>query len=222
MSKRMTLVIGALCENGMVFCSDTEEGTVGGGKRPVRKLFEFSGDDWQMVIATAGFGPLCDVAIKRIDQKTKTHDFLNDHDTLAELYRQYIWPFPDWKQQDREISLVLGVINRQAHERFLYQTKEEIVQPIQHQFACAGVGQEIAFYLLDRFFDASLQYVQGEELLSFVMREAKESFGNVGGNTEPLTIPNDVKGTLQRKMAPGWEAKQPYLWQCIDKFWLKH
>src|SRR5437899_1142546 len=156
MSKRMTLVIGALCENGMVFCSDTEEGTAGGGKRPVRKLFQFADSDWQMVVGTAGFGPLCDVAIKRIDQKTKAQNFLKDHDTklsevMAELYKQYISPFPDWKQQEREISLVLGIINRQSHERFLYQTKEEIVQPIQHQFACAGVGQAIAFYLLDRF-----------------------------------------------------------------------
>jgi competence protein ComEC len=45
-SKRMTLVIGALCANGMVFCSDTEEGTVGGGKRDVRKLFDYCGDRW--------------------------------------------------------------------------------------------------------------------------------------------------------------------------------
>jgi len=230
MSKRMTLVIGALCDNGMVFCSDTEEGTVGGGKRPVRKLFEFAEKnmDWQMIVGTAGFGPLCDVAVKRIRSAAQANDFIVDHDAklttvMAALYAKYIPPtLPDWKQQDREISLVVGIVDHVSGERFLYQTKEEIVQPIQHQFACAGVGQEIAFYLLDRFFDASLQYFQGEELLSFVMREAKESVGNVGGNTELLTIPNDVKGTLQRKMAPGWEVKQPYLWQCTDKFWLKH
>jgi len=225
MSKRMTLVIGAFCVNGMVFCSDTEEGTSLGGKRDVHKLFEYPGDDWRMVVGTAGFGPLCDIAAKRIGVKTTDADFIQKHNAhlskvIRELYKQYI---PDTlseqKQYDRQIWLVIGIINRQANERFLYLTTEEILQPIQHPYACAGAGQEIAYYLLDRLFDTSLKYVEAAELLKFVMREAKASVGGVGGNTEMITVMDDAKGAIREQLAPGWEAKQPRLENNITKFW---
>jgi len=175
----MTLVIGAFCENGMAFCSDTEEGTVGGGKRDVRKLFDFCGDGWSLLIGTAGFGPLCDVGAKRIMIAAANADFMQRHDerlseAMAQLYSQYIpQSLPEWKQQDRQVSFVIGIVNRRTGERLLYKTAEEIVQPVQHQFACAGVGQEIALYLLDRLFD-ELPARQCQQLLAFVMREAKE------------------------------------------------
>jgi 20S proteasome alpha/beta subunit len=226
MSKRMTLVIGALCDNGMVFCSDTEEGTSMGGKRDVHKLFPYSANDWRMIVGTAGFGPLCDVVEKRIRIKTSDADFIQKHqsklgEVMKQLYGQYIPDtLPAQKQYDRQIQLVIGIVSGSANEKLLYQTTEEIVHPVQHQYACAGVGQEIAYYLLDRLFDQSLNYSQGGELVKFVMREAKESVGNVGGNTEMITVMDCIKGTIQEQLASGWEAKQPRLRNNINKFWI--
>jgi 20S proteasome alpha/beta subunit len=227
MSKRMTLVIGAFCVNGMVFSSDTEEGTSLGGKRNVHKLFEYSGNDWKMLVGTAGFGPLCDVAAKRIEAIPDS-DFIHTHDeklskVMKQLYEQYIPDtLSDQKRYDRQISLVIGIMTRQANERFLYLTTEEILQPIQHPYACAGIGQEIAYYLLDRLFDPSLKYVEAAELLKFVMRETKASVGGVGGNTEMVTLMDNAKGAIREQLAPGWEAQQPTLENNITKFWRRN
>lgn len=230
MSKRMTLVVGALCDNGMVFCSDTEEGTGGGGKRDVHKLFEFQGKGWGMLVGTAGFGPICDIAAHRIEAVAKSQDFiLNPEgilgDVMAKVYEKYIpKTLPDWKQQERQISLVIGIVNSQAPEvekMSLYQTTEEIVHPIQHHFACAGVGQEIAYYILDRVFDRALKYHEASELLQFVMREAKQSVGNVGGNTEMVIFTNGSRGVHRSTFGPGWEARQPRLSDVLNKFWIE-
>jgi len=222
----MTLVIGSLCANGMVFCSDTEEGTGGGGKRYVHKIFEFHGDRWEMLVGTAGFGPLCEIAVNRIQQAVKADGFIENSETqiqqiMTDVYQKFVpKTLSDWKQQDRQISLVIGVMNRQSGIAMsLYQTTEEILHPVQHHFACAGVGQEIAYYLLDRLFDPSSKYHEAHELLTFVMREAKASVGNVGGNTEMLTI-GDSGGTLRETFGPGWESRQPRLADHLKKFWM--
>jgi hypothetical protein len=231
MSKRMTLVIGALCTDGMVFCSDTEEGTAGGGKRDVHKLFSFGGSKWSMLIGTAGFGPLCDIAIKRIDATVRLDPdgFFAEHETklgevIASLYQQYIpKTLPEWKQQERQISLVIGINNRQSglSDMFLYKTAEEILHPVQHKFECAGVGQEIAYYLMDRIYDwQSLRCFEVQELLRFVMKEAKESVGNVGGNTEMQTINGKSGGLVTSAFGAGWEGKLPRLEQNITKWWV--
>lgn len=210
-----------------MFCSDTEEGTSGGGKRDVHKLFEYSGEEWKMIVGTAGFGPLCDVGAKRIGALAVSSNFLQQHEqmlgeVMAQLYRQYIsveW-LPEWKQQDRRVQFVIGIVNRRSGERLIYQTEDEIVSPVQHRFACAGVGQEIAYYLLDQLFD-ELPQEQCKKLLAFVMGEAKQSVGNVGGNTEMVAIRNDHSGVVRSRFAPGWDAKQPRLGNHITKFWME-
>lgn len=223
----MTLVIGALALNGMVFCSDTEEGTPGGGKRNVRKLTEYHGNDWDMIIGAAGFGPLCDVVAAKIRPVTEEPTFLAQVESslskvLKQIYDQYIPDtLPERKQYERQIQLVIGVINRNSNERRMYQSTEEIIHPVQHPYACAGIGQEIAYYLLDRLFDTNLEYDEASKLLAFVMREGKESVGSVGGNTQMLAIPYGQTAVIRTGYAPGWDAKEPRLWEVVNKFWIK-
>lgn len=222
----MTLIIGALALDAMVFCSDTEEGTSGGGKRDVRKLSTYRGDDWEMIVGAAGFGPLCDLIAARIRSVSEASDFI-DHaegklsEVLKQLYAEYIHEkLSERKQYDRQISLVIGIVNRKSGKRTLYQTTEEIIHPVQHPYACAGVGQEIAYYLMDRLFDSNLEYKQANRMLTFVMREAKESVGNVGGNTQMITIRYGQSGVFSSGFAPGWDAKEPRLWEKFEKFWM--
>jgi len=41
--KRVTLIMGARYDEGLIFCSDMEQNTASGGKRSVRKMFESDG-----------------------------------------------------------------------------------------------------------------------------------------------------------------------------------
>ncbi|MBZ5600046.1 MAG: hypothetical protein LAN83_17185 [Acidobacteriia bacterium] len=240
MSKRMTLVVGTICTNGLFFCSDTEEGTVMGGKRTVQKLIHVSAfPQWHLVFGTAGFGPLCELAMRRISDAARLNknEFLAKHETIigdemVRIYDKYIPDsLPDWKRLDRQISLVIGVVDYQTTDCRLYQTYEEIVYPVAGMFACAGVGQEIAYYFLDRLFRDARgpqfsgtvpEVLEAQALLEFVMKEAKESVGNVGGNTETIAVitsPNP--SSTESSFGAGWEARQPQLQDIIKYFWLK-
>lgn len=173
---------------------------VTGGIESIRDLeSSYRGGDWEMIVGAAGFGPLCDLIAARIRPVSEASDFIDHAETklsevLKQLYAEYIHEkLSERKQYDRQISLVIGIINRKSGKRTLYQTTEEIIHPVQHPYACTGVGQEIAYCLMDRLFDSNLEYKQANRMLTFVMREAKESVGNVGGNTQMITIRHGPK-----------------------------
>jgi len=235
----MTLIIGAICSNGLFFCSDTEEGTTMGGKRSVHKLVDTSNHPcWHLVLGAAGFGPLCEIAMEQITEaaRREKQDFLVKHKTIIgqemkKIYDQYISDLlPEQKRLDRQIELVLAVADLQAKTSHLYRTNEEILCRVTDRFACVGVGQEIAYYFLDRLFKdwRSPHFagtlpttVEGKGLLKFVMKEAKASVGGVGGNTETFTLDFDTGFTGQGTFSAGWEAKQPNLQDVVNHFWRK-
>ena len=236
MSKRMTLIVGAKCSDGMFFCSDTEEGTMMGNKRSVKKLSNVPHKNWHLVFGAAGFGPLCDVAAKWISNAALNSGdkFMAEHekvigDELERLYHKYIPDsLPEWKRFDRQIALVVGILDRHNNQKYLYRTHEEIVQPMSEPFACAGMGEGIADYYLARLFrdfrppmysGQTPKVNEAEILLQFVMKEAKASVGSVGGNTDTINVMSD--GTYSvGKFGAGWEGKQPNLNGLIEHFWL--
>lgn len=217
----MTLVIGTICADGMVFCSDTEETTPMGGKRFVHKLYWSGASDWTMFIGAAGHPPLCDLGAKEIQGlASSVPSFKDEHlepikKWLKDLHEQYIFPFPDEKQRARATSFVIGIQGEKT--AYLYKTSEEILQPFEH-CACAGSGEDVAYYFLERLFDPSLNVFETEKLLTFIVREAKASVGYVGRETEFHTIMRNGTGggviVNQER-----EAKVPQLTECIRKFW---
>jgi 20S proteasome alpha/beta subunit len=237
MGKRMTLVIGAICSNGLYFCSDTEEGTTMGGKRTVHKLTDVSDHpSWHLVLGAAGFGPLCEIAMKQITEaaRREKHDFLAKHETIIsqeikKIYDQYISDLlSEQKRFDRQIELVLAVVDLQTKNSRLYRTHEEILYPVTEPFACTGVGQDVANYFLDRLFKdwrppyysgALPTTTEGELLLQFVMKEAKATVGGVGGNTETCVVHFDTAMTTHGTFGAGWEARQPNLQEVVNHFW---
>jgi hypothetical protein len=238
MNKRMTLIVGAICSNGLFFCSDTEEGTPMGGKRSVRELTDISGHPRRhFALGAAGFGPLCEIAMEQLIEaaRREKQDFMAQHQAIIgremkRIYDQYISDLlPDQKRFDRQIELVLAVADLQAKTSRLYRTSEEILYPVTDSFACAGVGQEIANYFLDRLFrdwrppgltGAKPTTIEGDMLLQFIMREAKATVGGVGGNTETFKLDFDTGFIGHGTLSAGWEARQPNLQDIVDHFWL--
>lgn len=240
MAKRMTLIIGAICSNGLYFCSDTEEGTTMGGKRTVHKLADVSDHpSWHLVLGAAGFGPLCEIAMKQITEaaRRERHDFLAKHETIIgqemkKIYDQYISDLlSEQKRFDRQIELVLALVDLQtksSQTTRLYRTHEEILYPVTEPFACTGAGQDVANYFLDRLFKdwrppmytgALPTTTEGDQLLQFVMREAKATVGGVGGNTENFVVHFDTGMTTRGTFGAGWEARQPNLQDVVSHFW---
>jgi hypothetical protein len=217
----------------LFFCADTEEGTVTGNKRHVQKLYPAAGDDWEMIIATAGHGALCDMAAKQIIESARESagTFLLCHREIIEehvsaLYRKYVDPYPT--KDYRHFALIVGLLDRAARKPYLYLTEHEILQPRDEHFACAGVGETIGYYYLDRLFrDERLPYFSGrvptiheaQKLLRYVMKEAKLHVGGVGGSTIFSSMPLDG-GMTNGNFGAGWEGMQPNLQDLIRHFWL--
>jgi hypothetical protein len=175
-----------------------------------------------MIIGGAGYSPLCDVATDRLT-KTAKHEkdfFANSEeivsDVLTKVHARHIWPRPEWKN-DRGISLVVGIHDRTSGQDRLYKTYEEVVQP-SRPFACAGVGEDLGNYFLDRLFEENLNSHQATSLLAFIVSEAKGSVSSVGRDTQFASAVGDGMGSM--KMGPGFEARHvPSLSDCFRKFW---
>jgi 20S proteasome alpha/beta subunit len=219
----MTLIAGLLCTDGLLICSDTEESSgVTGDKGSVRKIFQLGYDpSYSLAIATAGHSALADVAIKRIHAAVKFAGpkFVSDHEdviekTLRTLYKAYVWP--DDVPGDREISLIIGLCDRANNEFHLYVTCDEILQP-KNDYACAGCGESIGNYFLERLYEHSLTVHQAMELMAFVAREAKDSVGAVGRETEMVTVRKD--GMVRSLFTRSTDRHIPHLSQCINNFW---
>lgn len=158
--KRMTLVVGAFCADGLWMIGDREE--IGsGGKRSVRKIFreiERRGK-WVLVIATAGRSSLADLAVRRIANWATSNSgiFIKRHEEkitslLEEIYDRHIRQkksLTDREKRDREFTLLIGIKDCMTNSLYLYKTDDEIPHACTIH-ACAGSGEELGSYLLDR------------------------------------------------------------------------
>ena len=227
--RRMTLVIGARCSDGLIFCADREETTELGGKRSVSKLYDASGDGWSMAIGTSGSGPISEIAVNRIIKEAQsTVGFVDQCEqiisgVLRGVYEQYLWPpIPADLRSQRGISLVIGIRNRNNSEKRIYKSYEEIVKPEDH-YSCAGLGQDLGYYFLDRLFggsidDPQLTVGECEQFLGFIMKEAKESVGYVGRETETVVLWDDT-GFHGRGFMTDKVDTSPHLLHILRQFW---
>ena len=218
----MTLIAGLMCIDGILMCSDTEESSETTGKKgSVKKIFQLGDSSYSLAIATAGHSALADVAVKRIKAATALAGTkcAADHEdiiekTLRTLYKTYVWP--DDVPVDRDIGLIVVLSDALTGDYHLYLTCDEILQP-KLDYACAGCGESIGNYFLERLFEHSLTVHQAMELMAFVTREAKDSVGAVGRETEMVTVRKD--GMVRTFFARSMDRHIPHLSQCIQSFW---
>lgn len=219
----MTLIIGMECRDGLLFCADREEGTELGGKRSVSKLYEARGKEWDIVLGTSGSGPLSDKAARRIIDAARTQKgFFGNPDgaieeILKKIYDQYVFPYDKKIQADRGISLLVGIRNSKSKKVLLYKTFDEIVKA-EDLYACAGVGQDVANYFLDRLYDTGLNIGESTMLAIFACRESKASVGSVGRETELVQFYNTASHRML--ISETFEGKAiPHLGDCMKHFW---
>ena len=215
----MTLIAGVRCTDGLLICSDREE--VGGDtKQSVRKIFDRCNQDYSIAIATAGHSALCDLAVSKIGKAiTDAHaKFPQNHqelitDVLTEVHLKYVWSYQG--QEDRRIALIIGLHNRAEDTTYLYLTDEEVLQPRQ-EYACAGIGELIGSYFLERLYEKSLSIEEAVKLMGFIAREAKDSVGGVGRETEIISIGQMACRTFLSRVS---DQELPHLSRCVYEFW---
>ena len=233
--KRMTLIAGAFCDDGLWIIGDREESGIG-GKRSVRKIFRETEPKgkWVLVIATAGRASLADLAARRIatwamnnpNIVIKRHeDKINS--ILEDIYDTRIrkTSLSAREKLDREFSLIIGIKDCASRSFYLYKTDDDILYP-QRTHACAGSGEELGNYLLDRlhnpspFYGASLSRDQSLDLLLFILREAKNSVEGVGQETEGYFLPFQGSMSEYHWRTPLSDLQLPSLLDSMNRFWL--
>lgn len=229
--RAVTLIIGMECSDALLFCADREENTELAGKRSVSKIYDAYEKHWSIIIATAGHGPFSDIAAQRIIQDAKLADGFHltpakvIQASLSDLYEQYVFARDERRQRDRDISLIIGVIDKERRQRYLYKTFKEIVKPEAH-YACAGMGVDLAYYFLDRFREDSLPSSdEAAQLLAFILREAKSSVDRVGKESEFVSVQHSgrYEGMHSRSLLGqivDWR-EIPELSSCMNHFWKK-
>jgi hypothetical protein len=232
--RRMTLITGAFCADGLWIIGDREESGIG-GKRSVRKIFreiEPKGK-WVLIIATAGWPALADLAARRIATwATSTPSvFIRRHEEQINSILEVIYDKHIRKQSlkrreklQREFTLIIGIKDCVSRRLYLYKTQDDMLHA-ERPHACAGAGEELGNYLLDRLGDSDLQTPtltrdQLLDLLLFVLREAKNSVDGVGQETEGHFLP--IQGAIAEYhwRTPLTDLQLPSLSESMNHFWL--
>jgi 20S proteasome alpha/beta subunit len=228
----MTLILGAFCSEGLLLTADREESSEY-AKRSVQKLFEIHPPSgaWRMVVGGAGdsafsdfvMGAIARAALQSSDTFTANHEQVLS-DTLREVYRDYMYCVPKNVREARGIELLIGLNTQDGSLVRLYKTNDEIVN-IVLDYACCGIGRDIADYFLDRLYEERLTERQLIAFAAFVVREAKDSVEAVGKETECFFLPNAQamrKGAALRhyyQHGAITDALLPRLSQIINHFW---
>lgn len=198
----MTLIVGLIARDGIVMASESEESTGYTAKRNVGKLWLETGEDWAVVIGGAGDAALIDNASRRISNALRgevhlTHSSLQSvaDEVLGTVHSAYI----DLDPQRPPLELVLGASC--ADKLHLLCATGRTTQ-FCDGFACAGIGQDVAIYLLDRIDFRGADWRFGVVTAGFVLRQAKESSRSCSGPSQVCVLQAPPE---PRWRWPGWE-----------------
>jgi len=212
----MTMIAGLICADGLLMCSDREE-SGGPVKSSTRKLFDISCGQFQFAIATAGDAALCDKAVAAIETAARAATFAALHeeaieDLLREIHTTYIWA-KDVPGHERGLELILASYDASNQQAQLYRSCEEMLQPCR-DFVVAGSGSDLASYFLERLFSRTMSLAEAESLMTFIMREVKDSSEGCGRESEMLAL---TTSGAARSLAG--DADLPRLAELLRPFW---
>jgi len=216
----VTLICGIQCSDGLLLAADREE-TDGIGKFSAQKIHEFSGREFQLGLAGAGDSSLADKAVLRIVASAGAEKFRAEHEQIIEtelrqIYATYVWDERIPESDERGISLIVGLCDTVSRQNLLYCSVDEILW-MRTGFACAGCGEMLGSYLLERFYTPQLAIAEATVLMRFVLSEVKSSVAAVGGQSEILALTasgasralagDDGVPRLADVLAPFWRTK---------------
>lgn len=200
----MTIVAGFIYSQGMLLCSDMEEGD-GYSKKQVKKILHVDGNGWQLDIGGSGPSAVLALAYKKLKKEFFSYDCVEElaagheesiRSVLLEMHERYIWPS---KSTDYTTELLIGLNLKSSKQCLLYRTQEYIPQPVE-TFCCIGKGSILGNYFASTLYDPSVTRTQMMFLGTFIIREVKDFVPDCGQGTQ-----------MEFTMTSGKHFSVPYL-----------
>ena len=226
----VTLIAGLRCADGSVLlCADRERSDQS-SKRSIDKIFRIVTNQGTFLIAGAGRGSIVDNALMRLDIELKAAGanpsivLFNTHKdvietVLYEIHEEYIWGHRD--ENNRAIQFIVTAAFRAPHSiPFLYGTDEEIVFP-QQLYGCAGCGQDLAYYFIDKLYNDHLSREIAVLIAAFVFREVSHSVSGVGLGTDIQLLAGKDQGWYRMSFKEALQLEEiiPSIVDAIAESW---
>jgi 20S proteasome alpha/beta subunit len=225
----MTIVAGFYCRNNILLCADREESS-GTSKKVVEKLQTVLADPWVMTIASAGSGPACDLAVKRLGEEffrifsnqqfdVSALDARHEQgivDVLTKLHADHIWNNP---KTDHRMRLIIGISFTELKKQYLYMTEDNIPQPIK-TYCCAGYGEDLCTYFAERLYKRALTSDEMILLAALIFREVNSSVQFCGKGTDMMLLrPGELALTILPEGVEAIQRTIPPFEKVMSKFW---
>ena len=234
--KPVTIAIGFACDEGLLFCADTKVST--NIKTNENKLEHWISEDKNCSITFAMSSSdlnfprtaiqKCWEYVRHMDFATATLDTVHAaaEFSLAEFYRDHIFPHPDRTPGAVFLELLVGIWLR--GETRLYVSHETVLNEVDH-YECIGSGAYLAKYLMRQYkratsghpFARETRSLQDAALIAeFVVQRAIDYDEYCGGEPEMFIVKDSgkVDSICPSMLYPGIqyiEMLQMRLWKLI-------
>jgi len=213
----VTIAAGFICENGFLLCADTKITTTikTNESKMVHHVsddglcsltFVMSSDDINFPRATI---QACWEFVGRMEFQSATMEAVRNavQFSLAEFYREHIFPHPNFEPQSVFQQLLVGIWLR--GETALFQPHETLLMPVE-EYECIGSGAHLGKYLIRQFEKASSLPATLDEIAliaSCVIEEAISYDEFCGGEVETIIVRNNgqVSSICDSVIYPGRE-----------------
>jgi hypothetical protein len=203
--KPVTIAVGFAYDSGLLFCADTKITTnIKTDESKITVLrsddglccmtFAISSDDINFPQSAIS---ACWDLVNQMNFATSTMDAVHNtaEFSLAEFYRDHIYPHPDRTPDAVFLEILVGIWLR--GETRLYVSHETLLTPVE-DYECVGSGAYLAKYLIQQYHQANPRAHTLEDtaiMASFAVQSAIDYDEHCGGNPELLIITNSGECT---------------------------
>jgi len=210
----VTAIVGFNCGDGVVLGADTEESWPD-SKVYTHKIFPVERPQWKLAVAGAGIGYLIDYAKDKI--VAALHSGLtssNVESGLAEvlnrLYSNEFRRYPVAAPHELRVQLLVGIhFTNEPAAPSLFECESNLISRVQPgRSRVLGTGEllkEVGVQLAGFGLDVSL----AEWASLYIIHQAKQRFGGVGGKTHTFILKNN--GSFLYRLGSDSPKKEPIL-----------
>jgi 20S proteasome alpha/beta subunit len=202
--KRVTVIIGIICDDAVVMASDTQT-TIGTLKRSnTNKLQPVRFKNGHALIGEAGhahlsgnavqhmqlLGPLAEIVDEQTVQKTAEDAMQRTRETLRR--QNFMCSGDDLNAMLRgpgqDCHWLVSHFYKGQPQMFKLHLSTATSFPVKGRFACVGTGSELSSYLLERLLWPTITPVEAATIAAYVIEQTKNHIEGCGGKTNIAVI----------------------------------
>jgi 20S proteasome alpha/beta subunit len=178
----VTFVVGMMCSNGMVLCTDSLESD-GFTKKAVGKIRTMGTTDWQIAIAGAGAAGLVDKFSDEVYASTqgKAYDVQLMESTIEDILQRF-----ELRYSQQQFQVVIALHSVSVMSKKLYRSEGGVLVP-KRDFTHTGVGHELWRFLSANLFEHGNSVNDNKRLAVFATRQAINYLDGVEGPIQLAT-----------------------------------